>query len=76
MLTKPVNVRGDASPDAGDESNSVGDVREIELVLKMPHRALIGKTVIVNGTLFHAFTGHHHTEVLIDVKSISLAALD
>ena len=40
------------------------------MVLTAPHKELIGKTVLVKGTLFHAFTAHHHTDVLMDVHSI------
>ncbi len=29
-----------------------------------------GKHIQITGTLFHRFTGHHHTRVLIDVKQI------
>lgn len=72
ILSKPVNVRGNPNPKAGFDRRSVKDVREIELVLTMPHKEFIGKTVLVKGTLFHAFTGHHHTDVLMDVRSIKL----
>jgi len=34
---------------------------------------LIGAKVIVTGTLFQAFTGHHHTDVLMTVSSIKRA---
>jgi len=37
---------------------------------KNPVEPLIGKRVRVEGTLFHAHTGHHHTKVLIIVSSI------
>src|SRR5260221_12969029 len=75
-LSKPVNVRGNPDPDAGYERISVEHIREMELVLAIPHERLIGKEVLVKGTLFHAFTGHHHTDVLMDVQSISLAVPD
>jgi hypothetical protein len=48
----------------------------LQLVLSVPRKELIGKKVIVKGTLFHAHTGHHHTDVLMNVESISLAAPD
>ena len=73
ILSKPVNVRGNPDPKAGFNRKSVEGVREIELVLTMPHKEFIGKRVLVKGTLFHAFTGHHHTDVLMDVRSIRLA---
>lgn len=44
----------------------------MQLVLTMPHKEFIGKTVLVKGTLFHAFAGHHHTDVVMDVSSIKL----
>ena len=70
-LDKPINVRGKTDPDPG-LNTSVEDVRELQLVLHKPRRELIGKTVIVKGTLFHAHTGHHHRDVLMDVQSIGL----
>lgn len=69
VLSKPVNVRGNPDPKAGFDRRSVEDVREIQLVLTTPHKEFIGKTVLVKGTLFHAFTAHHHTDVLMDVRS-------
>lgn len=73
-LDKPINVRGRTGPDVAYEYEgvSVEDVRKLQLVLPKPHRELIGMKVIVKGTLFHAHTGHHHTDVLLDVQSISL----
>jgi len=73
VLSKPVNVR--RNPDSDIEYNriSVEHVRKIELVLTIPQKNMMGKNVIVSGTLFHAFTGHHHTDVLMRVQSISLA---
>jgi hypothetical protein len=70
ILSEPISVRGNADPKAGFDRQSVEDIREIQLVLTMPHKEFIGKTVFVKGTLFHAFTGHHHTDVLMDVRSL------
>jgi uncharacterized protein DUF4431 len=72
ILKKPINVRGNPDPKDGFDRKSVEDLREIQLVLTMPHKEFIGKTVLVKGTLFHAFTGHHHTDVLMDVRCIKL----
>ena len=69
-LSQPVNVRGNTDPKAGLEKNSVKNIRRIQLVLTIPYKGLIGKRVLVKGTLFHAFTGHHHTDVLMDVSFI------
>jgi hypothetical protein len=38
----------------------------------VPYKEFTGKTVLVEGTLFHGFTGRHHTDVLMDVRSIKL----
>jgi hypothetical protein len=38
-----------------------------------PVKPLLGQRVEVEGTLFHAHTGHHHTKVLIEVSSIRKA---
>ena len=34
------------------------------------YRNMVGKRVLVSGTLFYAQTGHHHTEVLLTAKTI------
>lgn len=72
VLSKPVSVRGNPAPKAGFDRPTVEDVREIQLVLTVPHKEFIGKIVLVKGTLFHGFTGHHHTDVLMDARSIKL----
>lgn len=38
-----------------------------------PVRPLLGTRVKVEGTLFHAITGHHHTKVLMTVSYIKRA---
>ena len=77
LLSEPVNVRGKPDPNYGSsEYVSVKNVRRMELVLRIPHKYMIGKNVVVKGTLFHALTGHHHTEVLVDVQSIRLVKSD
>ena len=72
ILNTPVNVWGNPNPKAEFDRKPAEDVREVQLVLAMPHKQFIGKALLVRGTLFHAFTGHHHTEVLMDVRSIKL----
>jgi hypothetical protein len=39
------------------------------------YRALLHKSVLVKGTLYHAFSGHHRTAVLLTVESISAAPI-
>jgi hypothetical protein len=52
-------------------------VRRVTLVVHdfaaHPVRPLLGRRVLIEGTLFHANTGHHHTRVLITVSSIKRA---
>ncbi|SRR5713226_8118465 len=48
-------------------------VTRITLVIDHSIKHLIGKRVMIEGTLFHAHTGHHHTKVLVTVSSIKRA---
>ena len=78
-LDEPINVCGKTEHDEAYESPSVGRVKDVTLVFQVPseawtsHKAWIGKKVVVAGTLFHADTGHHHTDILMSLQSISLA---
>ena len=71
VLAKPINVRG--TP--GDEytATSVEETARIQLVFidtSPAYKQLIGKKILVKGSLFHAHTGHHYTPVLIKVSSL------
>ncbi|HEU4769901.1 MAG TPA: DUF4431 domain-containing protein [Pyrinomonadaceae bacterium] len=71
VLAKPISVRG--IPGHEYNATSVEDTRRIQLVfLDNPpaYKQLIGKKIIVKGSLFHAHTGHHYTPVLIIVSSL------
>jgi hypothetical protein len=35
------------------------------------YKELVGKRVVASGTLFGAITGHHHTPVLLTVRTLS-----
>ena len=72
VLDEPINVRAkiETDPISGP---SVENVRELQVVFDGPLRELVGKKIIVKGMLFHAFTGHHFTDVLIKVESITVA---
>ena len=72
VLDRPIKVR------ANDETDpvlgpSVENVRELQLLFDGPLRKWVGKKLIVKGTLFHAHTGHHFTDVLLHVQSIRVA---
>ncbi len=68
-LNEPINVRPpkDADPHADP---AIENVKKLQLVLPESASELIGRQVIVKGTLFHAHTGHHHTDVLLEVETI------
>ena len=51
------------------------DIRELQLVLSKPSdwklaKRLLGKPVVISGTLFHSHTAHHRTRVLLDVSEL------
>jgi hypothetical protein len=54
-------------------NRSVYHIKQIQLAFsnsETSHKALVGKQVVVTGTLFHAHTAHHYTEVVMNVQSI------
>ena len=68
VLSKPICV--DKNPNGYDEAEK----NQLEVTLvpnsKTNLKDYLGKQVTVHGKLFHAFTGHHHTPVLIEIISI------
>jgi hypothetical protein len=71
-LDRPICVNGknEDSPDMEGES----DVRHVQIVYGVyadypPGRGWIGRHVSITGSLFHADTVHHHTEVLIMARA-------
>jgi hypothetical protein len=55
-------------------------VREVQLVITnnthwQMARRLAGKRAMIEGTLFHAHTGHHRTKVLIEVANLRRAGV-
>jgi len=72
-LEKPINVIAPAtkaSEDAGHET--VNNISKIQLIWpdNMDMAKLKDKKVKLTGTFFSAHTGHHRTDVLMDVKKI------
>ena|SRR5258708_25691079 len=51
-------------------------VRRVQLVLEpsayKKYKTLLGKRVVLTGTLFGAHSGHHHTPVLLTVSTLEL----
>ncbi len=73
VLSEPVNVRGDLNSDLNTESFE--GVKQIQLAVPGKFRKdLIGKKVVVKGSLFRGHTGHHHTNVMMNVSAIRRAA--
>jgi len=74
LLDEPVSVEGDADPQSLN-GTSYMDVRRLQLVRPYsdpPFSPYAGKHVVVSGTLYEGFTGHHHSDVLIHVQGISV----
>lgn len=72
VLKTPVNVLPIQGQDDGINTEPVYRVRQIQLSFaagETDHRKLIGKKVVVKGTLFRAHTGHHYTDVVLTVRS-------
>jgi hypothetical protein len=70
-LRNPVNVL--ASPEEGYNHQPVYRATHIQLAfihIAPVYSKLVGKNVVVTGSLFHAHTGHHYTDVLLNVRSI------
>jgi len=66
-------VAGDSS---GLNSAAQSNVKSMEMTYDLNRIRFqdgwLGRRAVVEGTLFHAFSGHHHTRVLIRVEAISV----
>jgi uncharacterized protein DUF4431 len=76
-LSQPLCVEQDKEePRLNPEQKNI---RAVQLVvdpnLYEKQKGLIGKAVIVTGTLFGSHTGHHHTAVLLNVRAIASSAV-
>ena len=72
LLDKPINV---LTEDSDEVNSDTYDVSEVQLALRgEPYVEMAkqykDKQIKVQGTLFSAFTGHHHTKVLMFVDEI------
>lgn len=68
LLEKPICVESNPKDYEETEQNQ----REVTLVPlgKENLKVYEGKQIMVQGTLYHAFNGHHHTPVLIGIRRI------
>ena len=73
FLLTEICVQGDPKDEFNSETEK--HVKSLQLmdVDYKKDRSLLGKSVIVKGTLMHSYTGHHHTPALVQVKSIEKA---
>ena len=72
-LSRSLCVNGKRNDELNSESEV--DIKEIQLVIMnvgdwKRYARLIGRNVQVTGTLFHAYTAHHRTSVLLSVQII------
>ena len=71
LLAKPVCVEANPKDYEEAEQNQL-----VVTLVPLNHENLKsyeGKQIAVQGTLYHAHTGHHHTPVLIEIKRIENA---
>jgi hypothetical protein len=71
-LYAPICTKGGGDPQIDEPESKIHD---LQLVITKPAdwktvKRRLGKRVVVTGTLFHGFTGHHRTKVLINVTNI------
>lgn len=66
----PICVK--AQPGDPPDSRTEWHVGVVQLVLPeaLRPRIAIGEDMRLTGTLFHAFTGHHHSDVLMEVTRV------
>jgi len=74
FLDLPESVCVNESKTEPELNPQQNDIREIQLVVKpqqyQQHKGIVGKKVLATGTLFGEHTGHHHTPVLLTVRTL------
>ena len=76
-LKSPINVLKKDNMYHPGENN----VKEVQLILVFNNNydfnRLLGRTLIIDGTLSHSITGHHHTDILLEpIRIYSLEKID
>jgi hypothetical protein len=75
-LSRPICVNEDSkNPDLNYAQKGVRAIQLTFLDQKMyeTNKDVLGKKVVVRGTLFAAMTAHHHTPVLLTVSTLKIA---
>jgi hypothetical protein len=71
LLDSPVDVVADPNDSLNQGELRVKQITLVVLDFKaIPVKPFLRQQVEVEGTLFHAHTGHHHTRILIQVSSL------
>ncbi len=71
LLDKGINIKAPKKDLSDGYNAAINNVMQLQLVNQQSLDAYLHKKVTITGTLFGAQTGHHHTDVLMDVKSIN-----
>jgi hypothetical protein len=71
LLDKPICVEG-AAGYPGDPNVGEGDVVVIGLLSDKGEDELAGRRIVVQGTLYHRHTAHHHAAVLITPQKLTI----
>lgn len=69
-LDKGIAIKAPKNDLSEGYNAAIHNVTKLQLVNQQSLDAYLNQNVTVTGTLFGAQTGHHHTDVLLDVKSI------
>ena len=71
VLTRSVDVCGDQRSPVNSEP--VRGVQRVQIIPppRVDYRVLLGRIVVIRGTLFHAQTAHHYTPVVLTARSLA-----
>lgn len=70
VLPKSIRMKAPAKDLSDGYNAAIAGIDRIQLLTQKPMEKYLDQSVTVSGTLFGAQTGHHHTEVLMDVQSV------
>lgn len=70
ILSKAIRMKKPVTDISDGYDAATSDITQIQLVHQNPLEQYLNKQVTVSGTLFGAQTGHHHTDILLDLVTI------
>ncbi|QWV95125.1 DUF4431 domain-containing protein [Geomonas oryzisoli] len=70
-LTSPIKVIADKKDEINETKNNIKELQVIN-IKRLPLSIYLKKNVRISGRLSSAITGHHHTDVLVEIDSIAL----